>query len=127
MKQLWFQRTFTVDNWPKEAIERLKAFAVDLDAAADFCGQPRGSIVLTGSGAPPITGTGTPPAAPTKPVTAGEICDGLGLPRNGGNIRRIEDTLRASFGEGRHDKDYRLTWDVPPGWTYPQGDVDTAG
>ncbi len=120
MRQLWFQRTFTVDNWPKDAVERLKAFAVDLDAAADFCGQPRGSIVLTGTGAPTAPGTGEAPKAATKIVAAHEICEQLGWPNTYGNIRRIEERLIEQFGQPKRNKDFVLIWAVPPEWTYPQ-------
>lgn len=120
MKQVWFQRAFVVDNWPKEAIALLKTFAVDLDAAADFCGQPRGSIVLAGTGSPSVPGTGTPPAPETKTVDAHTICEGLGWSVTNGNIRKIEERMISLFGQPRRDKNFNLIWDVPPGWTYPQ-------
>lgn len=120
MTEIKFRRTFIVDSWPKDAIAKLGAFAVDLDAVADFCGQPRGSIVLAGTGAPSAPGTGPTPKPETKTVAAHEICDVLGWPNTFGNLRKIEDYMTAMFGQPGRDKNFNLIWKVPPSWSYPQ-------
>lgn len=117
MKQLWFQRTFIVLDWPPEAIERLKTFAVGLDAAADFCGQPRGSIVLSGTGAPSVKGTGPARKPETKVVGHDDI---LGRRGTSGEVDAITKRMIELFGNPKHDKNFHMKWTVPADWTYPQ-------
>lgn len=99
-------RTYVVAEWPKHAIERLQSWVPDLDALADACGQPRGSVVFA---------DGSLPSVATRIVRIMDIEPGA---LTVGRSNEITTHMAALFGEPKRDKDFRLYWTVPADWTY---------